>query len=83
MVWSSCKIKGLFITRITELREQNCHASTGMWEAAVERRELSPVLCDDLEGWDGVCVCEGGSEGGDIYIHIADSCCCTEKLTIV
>ena len=53
MVWSSCKIKGLFITRITELREQNCHASTGMWEAAVERRELSPVLCDDLEGWDG------------------------------
>ena len=23
------------------------------WEAAVWHRELSSVLCDDLEGWDG------------------------------
>ena len=23
------------------------------WEAAVSCRELSSVLCDDLEGWDG------------------------------
>ena len=33
-----------------------------------------PVLCDNLEGWDG----EGGGrevpEGGDIYIPMADSC---------
>ena len=25
----------------------------GQWEAAVEHRELSSVLCDDLERWDG------------------------------
>ena len=24
------------------------------WEAAVQHRELSPVLCDNLEGWDGL-----------------------------
>ena len=34
------------------------------WGAAVEHRELSSVLCDGLEGWDG-----GGGrevqEGGD------------------
>ena len=33
-----------------------------------------PVLCDNLEGWDG----EGGGrevpEGGDICIPMADSC---------
>jgi len=29
-------------------------------EAAVQHRELSSVLCDDLEGWDGG---EGGSRG--------------------
>ena len=23
------------------------------WEAAIKHRELSSVLCDDLEGWDG------------------------------
>ena len=28
--------------------------------AAVQHRELSSVLCDDLEGWDGG---EGGSRG--------------------
>ena len=36
---------------------------------AVYCRELSSVLCDDLEGWDG----EGGREtpeGGDKYIYI-------------
>ena len=32
------------------------------------------MLCDNLQGWDGV---EGGreaQEGGDIYIPMADSC---------
>ena len=29
------------------------------------------MLCDDLEGWDGMGV------GGDICIHIADSLSCT------
>ena len=31
----------------------------GWWEAAAWHREISSVLCDHLEGWDG----EGGREG--------------------
>ena len=37
------------------------------------------MLCNDLQGWGG-----GDSrevqEGGDIYIHIADSLCCTAEI---
>ena len=37
------------------------------------------MLCDDLDGWDG----GGGGrevhEGGDIFIHIADSLHCTAE----
>ena len=37
------------------------------WEPAVSHRELSLVICDDLEG------CDGWErevlEGGDMYIH--------------
>ena len=43
------------------------------WEAAVQHRELSSVLCDDVEGWDeGV----GGRfkrEGMDVYIQLSHS----------
>ena len=42
--------------------------------------ELSSVLCEDLEGWDGV----GGREtqgAGGICTHIADSHRSTAKLT--
>ena len=49
-----------------------------MWEAPVWHRDLSLVLCDGLEGWDGV----GGRETqdrGHICIHIANSCCCTAE----
>ena len=42
-------------------------------------RELSSGLCDDLVGRDGGS--GGAQEGGDIRICIADSLCCTEKLT--
>ena len=38
------------------------------------------MLCDDLQGWDGV----GGKEapvGRDICIHIADSLCTAESNT--
>ena len=41
----------------------------GSWEAAAEHREISLVLCDDLEGWDR----EGGreaQEGGDMGIYV-------------
>ena len=37
------------------------------------------MLCDDVEGWDGVGRWEEAQEGGDIRIHVADSWCCTEK----
>ena len=42
---------------------------------AVKRRKLSSVLCDDLEGWGG----RGIQEGGDISIHTADSLSCTAE----
>ena len=34
------------------------------------------MLCDNLEGWDGVGGGGKGQEGGDICIFTADSCCC-------
>ena len=36
------------------------------------------MLCDDLEGWDGV-GWEEVQEGGDICIHIAASLCRTAE----
>ena len=47
-----------------------------MWEAAVLHRELSSVLCDDLEGWDGE---EGGSGGRGYMYTSAGSLHCTEE----
>ena len=55
-----------------ELREQDRHVHTitcktdSQWERAVQLRELSSVLCNDLEGWEV-------QEGGDICAHMADS----------
>ena len=47
------------------------------WEDAVSHRELSSVLCDDLER------CQGDAEeahhGGGVCIHKADSICCTAE----
>ena len=42
------------------------------WGAAIECRELSSGLCDDLDGWDGVGVGGGGREvpEGEIYVYI-------------
>ena len=37
-------------------------------------RELHPVLCDNLEGWDGVGDGREAQEGGDMCIPVADSC---------
>ena len=39
-------------------------------------RELNLVLCDNLEGWDGVGGGREVQEGGGIYILMADSHCC-------
>ena len=37
-------------------------------------QKLSPVLCDNLEGWDGLGCGRGIQEGGNICIPVADSC---------
>ena len=34
----------------------------------------NPVLCDNLEGWDGVGGGKEVQEGGDVCIAMADSC---------
>lgn len=43
------------------------------WEAAVWRTELSLVLCDDPDGWDGGGV-GGTSEGRDCCCSVIQSC---------
>ena len=66
------------------MRDKHCNLYTTMckinleWEAAVKHRELSSVLCDDLEGCDR----DGGrevQEAGAVHIQIADSGCCTAE----
>ena len=37
------------------------------------------MLCDDLDGWDGVGAGREVQEGGDIGVHIADSLHCTAE----
>ena len=41
------------------------------------------VLCDNLEGWDGVAGGREGLEGGDICISLADSCCCLAETNTI
>ena len=45
------------------------------WESAVQRKELSLVLCDDLEGREA-------QEGRDICILMPDSGCCRAETNI-
>ena len=49
------------------------------WEAAVQHRELNPVLGGGLEGWDGGVAKRNAQEGGGGCIPIADSRCCTAE----
>ena len=41
------------------------------------------VLCDNLEGWDGVGGGREVQEGGDICILKADSCCCMAEANTI
>ena len=58
----------------------NTHITTrkteSPWEFAVWSRELSPVLCDNLEGWERVGCGKEVQEGVDICIPVADSSWC-------
>ena len=40
----------------------------------MRHRELNPVLCNNLEGWDGMGDGRGTPEGRDICIPVADAC---------
>ena len=48
-----------------------------------EAGNSNPVLCDNLEGWDGVRGGRGGQEGGDIYILMDDSCWCMAETNTI
>ena len=69
-----------------EVREWHGHIYTttckidSWWEAAAQHREISSMLCNDLEGWDR----EGGRETqergyGDTCMHMDDSLCYTAE----
>ena len=51
------------------------------WEFAVWYK-LSLVLCDNLEGWDGVGGGREVQEGGDMCIPMADSCWCMAEMKL-
>lgn len=54
--------------------------SSSWWEVAIQHREPSSVLANDLEGWDGSGM--GGRlqrEGGDVCICVAESLCGTAE----
>ena len=44
------------------------------WEFSVWLREVKVLLCDNLEGWDGVGGGREVQEERDIYIPMAVSC---------
>ena len=45
-------------------------------EPVIKHRELSSMLCDNLDGWDRG---RGGQEGGYIWMHVIDSRLCTAE----
>ena len=49
------------------------------WEPAIKHRELSSVLCGDLDGWDGGGGGKEVQEGGDTGRPRADSLHCTAE----
>ena len=51
------------------------YTDESQWEAAAYHRELSLVLCDDLDGLGE----REAQEGGDVCILTADSSCCIPK----
>ena len=52
------------------------HMQNSQWEFAVWLRELKLVLCDNLEGWNGVGTGREVYEWGVICVPMADSCWC-------
>ena len=55
----------------------------GQWEFSVCCREFNPVLCDYLEGWDGVGDGRDLPEGKDMFIPMTDSCRCRAETSTI
>ena len=53
------------------------------WEFAVWHSELSLVLCDNLDGWDGVGDGREVQKGGDMWIAVTDSCWCMAETSTI
>ena len=51
------------------------YKTDSQWETAIEHRELSPVLCDNLEGQDEAWGGKEAQEGENIYTLMANSHC--------
>ena len=41
------------------------------------------MLCDNLEGWDGLGAGKEVQERGDVCIPMADSCCCMAEANTI
>ena len=61
------------------MRSTTC-TTESQWEAAVQHREITSVLCNDLEGWDGR---REAQEREDICTHIIDSSYCTAETNTI
>ena len=53
------------------------------WKFGVGHRVLSPVLCNNLEAWNGVGDGREVQETGDIGIPMADSCWCLAETNTI
>ena len=53
------------------------------WEFAIWLKELKSVICDNIEGWDGVEGEREVQEGGDICIPMTDSCWYTAETNMI
>ena len=74
-MWTQCGKERVGRTERLALTSIVCKRDS-LWEAAVQHKELSPVLCADLEQWEG----DGGH--GRVRgpcIHTADSHFCTAE----
>ena len=53
------------------------------WEFAVWLRELKPVLCKNLEGWDGEAGGRDVEVGGDMAKPMVNSCWCLVETSAI
>ena len=69
---------GSRMERYIAIRKTDCQ-----WEFALWFREFKPVLCDPLEGWEGVGGGRKFQKGGVVWISVADSYWCMAETNTV